>query len=199
MSDDDQISTTVNRTYHTDTTANQTTKTGDRTTKQSITVPSLEKSDSHNAKLWWRKIIQLMKMSHQLDLSEMTTDKKIKLQYRDHLEAEIKDTFISALAESAMEEVTKTVREKDPNTLPLHKLYTLFRLHFTLERNKHHRRAPFWGAKRTKRYSSRRPDETIGNRKKNLNLNKSQQRNFLLRSSYQWLENQQVTTNWREE
>ena len=41
----------------------------------------------------------------------------------------------------------KTVKEREPSILPLHKLYTLFRLHFTPERNVHNR-AHFFDLKR---------------------------------------------------
>ena len=44
--------------------------------------------------------------------------------------------------------MTKTVREREPSSLPLYKLYTLFRLHFTSERNVHHSRADFFDLKR---------------------------------------------------
>ena len=43
--------------------------------------------------------------------------------------------------------MTKTVREREPSSLPLNKLYTLFRLHFTPERNVHHSRADFFDLK----------------------------------------------------
>ena len=42
----------------------------------------------------------------------------------------------------------KTVKERQPSSLPLHKLYTLFRLHFTPERNVQHSRADFFDLKR---------------------------------------------------
>ena len=45
-------------------------------------------------------------------------------------------------------EMTKTVREREPTTLPLSKLYGLFRLHFTPERNVHHSRADFFELRR---------------------------------------------------
>ena len=44
--------------------------------------------------------------------------------------------------------MTKTVKEREPSILPLHKLYTLFRLHFTPERNVQHSRADFFDLKR---------------------------------------------------
>ena len=44
--------------------------------------------------------------------------------------------------------MTKTVRKREPSSLPLHKLYTLFRLHFTPERNVQHSIADFFDLKR---------------------------------------------------
>ena len=44
--------------------------------------------------------------------------------------------------------MTKTLREKEPSSLPLYKLYTLFRLHYTPERNVQHSRADFFGLKK---------------------------------------------------
>ena len=78
----------------------------------------------------------------------MTNSKKILPQYRDQLEAEIKDIFIWAIGQNTITEMTKTAREREPSSLPLHKLYTLFRLHFTPERNVHHSRADFFDLKR---------------------------------------------------
>ena len=44
--------------------------------------------------------------------------------------------------------MTKTVREREPNSLPLHRFYALFRLRFIPERNKHHSTADFFNLKR---------------------------------------------------
>ena len=44
--------------------------------------------------------------------------------------------------------MTKTLREREPSALPLHKLYTLFRLHFIPERNLQHCRADFFDLKK---------------------------------------------------
>ena len=41
----------------------------------------------------------------------------------------------------------KTVRKKEPSFLPLHKLHTLFRLHYTPERNVQHSWSDFFGLK----------------------------------------------------
>ena len=44
--------------------------------------------------------------------------------------------------------MTKTIREREPSSLPLSKLYALFRIHFTPERNVQHSRAYFFELKR---------------------------------------------------
>ena len=56
--------------------------------------------------------------------------------------------FLWAIGQKAITEMTKTVREREPSSLPLHKLYTQFRLHFTPQRNVHHSRANFFYLKR---------------------------------------------------
>ena len=48
------------------------------------------------------------------------------------------------MAESAITELTRTVRDKDPNRTDINELYSLFRLHFIPERNKFHSRAVFF-------------------------------------------------------
>ena len=87
-------------------------------------------------------------MTKDIDLSIMTNSKEILPQYREQLELEIKDTFLWAIGQSASTEMTKTVREREPSILPLHKLYTLFCLHFTPERSVQHSRADFFDLKR---------------------------------------------------
>ena len=125
-----------------------TLRTGDRTCTQKLSIPSLEKHDSSSANLWWRKFVQYIKMTKDIDLSIMTNSKKILPQYREQLEMDIKDTFLWAIGQSALTEMTKTVREREPSILPLHRLYTLFRLHFTPERSVQHSRADFFDLKR---------------------------------------------------
>ena len=83
-------------------------------------------------------------MTRDIDLNIMTNDKEILEEFRERLELEIKDTFVWALGESAITEMTRTVREKEPTSLPLNRLYSLFRIHFIPERNKHHSRADFF-------------------------------------------------------
>ena len=124
-------------------------RTVERTCTQKLTIPTtLEKQECTSANMWWRKVVQYIKMTKDLDLSTMTNSKEILPQYRDQLETEIKDIFLWAIGQNAITEMTKTVREREPSSLPLHKLYSLFRLHFTPERNVHHSRADFFELKR---------------------------------------------------
>ena len=127
---------------------NTTARSAERTTTQKLPIPILEKTDHTSAKLWWRKITQYNKMTREIDLSKMTNSKEVLPQFRDQLEDEIKDVFIWAVGQAALTEMTKTVREREPNSLPLCRLYALFRLQFIPERNKHHSRADFFNLKR---------------------------------------------------
>ena len=124
------------------------TRTVDRTSNQKITIPTLDKHDSTSAKLWWRRFTQYIKMTRDIDLKEMANDKEIFEDFRELLDREIKDIFVWAIGEAAVSEMTKTIRERDPTSLPLHKLYSLFRIHFIPERNIHHSRADFFNIKR---------------------------------------------------
>ena len=67
-------------------------------------------------------------MTQDIDLNTMTTDKEILAEYRDELEIKIKDIFIWALGEAAVTEMTKTVRDNDPNRMNINQLYALFRI-----------------------------------------------------------------------
>ena len=145
---------TDNWTHTSDNTVNLTMRPGDRSAKQKLSIPTLDKRDITGAKLWWRRFVQYIKMTHGIDLSEMTTDKEIRTEYCEQLDAEIKDTFIWALGETAMKEMTRTVREREPGSLPLHKLYSLFRLQFIPKRNKYHSRADFFELKRSSKESA---------------------------------------------
>ena len=80
----------------------------------------------------------------------MTTDREILEQYGAELEERIKYLFTWALRESAITEMTRTVRDNDPNKLKIEQLYSPFRLHFIPERNKFHSRADFFGISREK-------------------------------------------------
>ena len=115
---------------------------------QKITPPIFEKKTIEEAKLWWRRFIQYVKMTQDIDLNNMTTDKEILPEFREELEVKIKDIIIWALGEAAVTEMTKTVRDNDPNKMNIFQLYALFRLHFIPERNKLHSRADFFGITR---------------------------------------------------
>ena len=87
-------------------------RTVDRTCTQKLTIPTLEKQGQAKASMWWRKIVQDIKMTKDRDLSTMTKSKEILPQYRDQLETDTKDIFIWAIGQNAITEITKTVREK---------------------------------------------------------------------------------------
>ena len=71
--------------------------------------------------MWWRKFVKYIKMTKDIDLSAKTNSKEILPQYRDQLEADIKDKYISAIRQNAITEMTKTAREKESSSLPHHK------------------------------------------------------------------------------
>ena len=87
-------------------------------------------------------------MTQDIDLNNMTTDKENLPEFREELEVKIKNKFIWALGEAAVTEMTKTVRDNDPNKMNINQLYALFRLHFIPERNEFHSRADFFGITR---------------------------------------------------
>ena len=105
-------------------------------------------------------------MTQKIDLNTMTTDEEILEEYREELAIKIKDIFIWALGEEAVTEMTKTVRDNDPNKMNINQLYILFRLHFTPERNKTQSCRFFRYNERTKRDSRRRLDTNIADREK---------------------------------
>ena len=123
-------------------------RTADRTCTQQLTTPTLEKQDYTSANMWWRKFVQYIKMTKDINFSTMTNNKEILPQFRDQLEPEMKDIYLWAIGQTAITEMKKTVREREPSSLPLQKLYTLFRLHFKPERNVQHSRADFFDLKR---------------------------------------------------
>ena len=57
-------------------------KRGRTKTDQKITLPIFEKRTIQEAKLWWRRFIQFVKMTQDIDLNTMITDKEILADYR---------------------------------------------------------------------------------------------------------------------
>ena len=80
----------------------------------------------------------------------MSNDREIPEQYQAELEERIKDLFIWVLRESAITEMTRTVRDNDPNKMEIFQLYSLSRQHYIPERNKFYSRADFRNLKREK-------------------------------------------------
>ena len=73
---------------------NTTTRSVERTCTQKLSIRILEKNDHTSAKLWWRKFVQYIKMTRDIDLSKMTNSKEILPQFRVQLEEEIEDVFL---------------------------------------------------------------------------------------------------------
>ena len=86
-------------------------------THPKITLPTFEKRGFQEAKLWWRRFTQYIKMTQNIDLNIMTTDREILEQNRAEFEERIKDLLIWELGESAIIEMTRTVRDNDPNRM----------------------------------------------------------------------------------
>ena len=103
---------------------NPTSRAGERTCTQKHTIPSLEKDDIISANLWWRKFVQNIKMTKEIDISTMVNSKEILPKYRDQLKTEITDIFLWAIGQNALTKMTKTVREREPSSLSPYKLYT---------------------------------------------------------------------------
>ena len=117
-------------------------------------MPTLDKYDSSCSKLWSRRFTQYIKMTRDIDSKVITTEEEIIEEFREQLEIEIKVTFVWTLGESAIMEMTKTVSEKEPTSLPLNRLYTLLSIYFIPERNKHHSRAECFNIKREEEESA---------------------------------------------
>ena len=100
------------------------------TTHQNITLPTFEKRGLQEAKLWWRSFTQNIEMTQNIDFNEMTADREILQRYIDDLEHRINDLFIWALGETVEAEMTRTVRNSDPNNTDMNQLFSLFPLHF---------------------------------------------------------------------
>ena len=58
-----------------------------------ITLPHFEKRGIQEAKLWWRRFSHYIKMTQNIDLNIITTDREILEQYRVELEERIKDVL----------------------------------------------------------------------------------------------------------
>ena len=122
-------------------------------------------------------------------------DKEITEEYRGELEIKIKDIFIWALGEEAKTEMTKTVRDNDPNKMNINQLYSLFCLHFKQERNKFHNRAVFFGILQEPNETSEDVWTRIMQTGKIVNLALLHQPCLLHRSSYHRSEDQREKMN----
>ena len=71
-------------------------------THQKITQPTFNNRGIQEAKLWWRRFTQYIKMTQNIDLNTMTTDREILEQDRADIDNRMKDLFIWALEESVI-------------------------------------------------------------------------------------------------
>ena len=111
-------------------------KKGRTTTHQKITLLIFEKKTIQEAKLWWRRFIQYVKMTQKIHLNRMTTDRDFRRVQRRT--GDKKRHFHMGSGRGGSDRNDKTVRDNDPNKMNKNQLYSLFRLHFISERNKLH-------------------------------------------------------------
>ena len=121
--------------------------------------------------------IQYIKRTKEIDISTMVDSKEILPRNRDQLETEIKEIFLWAIVQNNLTEVTKTVREREPSSLPLYKLYTLFRLSYKPERNVQHSSADLFDLKRENEESAADVSKRVHEAGKIASLNWSQRLN----------------------
>ena len=121
--------------------------------------------------------IQYIKRTKETDISTMVNSKEILPRNRDQLETEIKEIFLWAIVQNNLTEVTKTVREREPSSLPLYKLYTLFRLSYKPERNVQHSSADLFDLKRENEESAADVSKRVHEAEKIASLNWSQRLN----------------------
>ena len=76
MGDSDNDTRNTVRTV--DDTVNQTARSVERTCTQKLTIPILEKHDTTSVRLWWRRFTQYVKMTKDIDLTEMTASREIR-------------------------------------------------------------------------------------------------------------------------
>ena len=138
-------------------------------THQKHTLPTFENRRIQKAKLWWRRFTQYIKMTQNIDLNIMTTDREILNQYRAELEEGIKDLFLWAQGEFAITEMKRTARDNDRNKMDMNQIYSLFRRNFIPERKNVTSFTVqlifFWNLKREKRNSRRRLNTNSTSRK----------------------------------
>ena len=77
-------------------------RTSERTCTQTLTIPTVEKQDYPNANMLWRKFVQYIKMTKDLDLSKMTNNKEILPQYREWIGHKIDQNGIRPLQDKLM-------------------------------------------------------------------------------------------------
>ena len=115
------------------------------TTHQKITLPIFGKKTIQEAKLRWQRFFQYVKMTQKKRFKQDDNRQRDYRRVQRRTGDKNKRYFIWALGEDAVTEMTKTVRDNDPNKMNINQLFSMFRLHFIPKRNKFHSRADFFG------------------------------------------------------
>ena len=121
-------------------------------THHKITLPLFGIHRKPDGKLWWRRFIQYIKLTQDIDLNTLTTVKEILEEKRDDLENWIKDIFFKELGEAVVTEMTRTIRDNGTNKLDRYHIYCIFP-HFIPKRNNFYSNTYFLGI-------TREPNET---------------------------------------
>ena len=79
----------------------------DWTGTHKLTIPIFEKHDQTNAIIWWRKFVQYIKMTKDMDFSTMRNSREILKQNRYQLEIKRKDIFLWATGQNAIAKMTE--------------------------------------------------------------------------------------------
>ena len=135
-------------------------RTADRTCNQKLAIPTLDKQDHTSANMWWRKFVQYIKMTKEIDLSTMN-NKEILPQFRDQLELEIRQISMGNWTNRNHGDDKNGKRKRTKLTTVTRTIHIipLFRLHFTPERNVQHSRADFFDLKK----EMENPQQMYGN------------------------------------
>ena len=113
----------------------QREKTRNEKSHQKITFPTIDKRSIQEAKLWWRIFTQYIKITQTIDLNQITTNREILEQYRKDLDIRIKDLFLWEVGESAITEMTRTVKDNDLNKMDNFWLHSLHCFDYTFSPN----------------------------------------------------------------
>ena len=91
--------------------------------------------------------------------------------------------------------MTRTIRERKSTSVPLHRLYTLFRIHFIPERIKYHSRNNIFNIKRENEETAAEVWKRILDVAEKCEFENIPQQHWYLQNSHHYWENRQETTS----